>query len=145
MGNHQARRRSAGPCLTRAVSMSMSDFADARPEKIAQYLFARAGAVTPAYIAQARSALLRLLRYNHDHGVPWDGAFGQLSEVDLFSFLLSVMMMTFNCSYRNKNEFTAGILANPPRSNPGSMPWGESGKVFITWRSGSGSSSLRQP
>jgi hypothetical protein len=70
--------------------MSMSDFADARPEKIAQYLFARAGAVTPAYIAQARSALLRLLRYNHDHGVPWDGAFGQLSEVDLFSFLLSV-------------------------------------------------------
>jgi hypothetical protein len=90
MGNHQARRRSAGPCLARAVSMSMSDFADARPEKIAQYLFARAGAVTPAYIAQARSALLRLLRYNHDHGVPWDGAFGQLSEVDLFSFLLSV-------------------------------------------------------
>ena len=46
--------------------------------------------MTPAYIAQARSALLRLLRYNHDYGVPWDGAFGQLSEVDLFSFLLSV-------------------------------------------------------
>jgi len=45
---------------------------------------------TPAYIAQARSALFRLLRYNHDYNVPWDGAFGQLSEVDLFSFLLSV-------------------------------------------------------
>ena len=46
--------------------------------------------MTPAYIAQSRSALVRLLRYNHDYGVPWDGAFGQLSEVDLFSFLLSV-------------------------------------------------------
>jgi hypothetical protein len=111
--------------------MSMSDFADARPEKIAQYLFARAGAVTPAYIAQARSALLRLLRYNHDHGVPWDGAFGQLSELDLLS--------------PSSSQFTAGLSANPPRSNPGSMPWGESGKVFITSRSGSGSSSLRLP
>ena len=76
--------------LARAVNMSLVDFAAARPDRIAQYLFARAGAVTPAYIAQARSALLRLLRYNHDYGVPWDGAFGQLSEVDLFSFLLSV-------------------------------------------------------
>lgn len=76
--------------LARAVSMTISDFSAARPERIAQYLFARADAVTPAYIAQARSALLRLLRYNHDYGVPWDGAFGQLSEVDLFSFLLSV-------------------------------------------------------
>jgi hypothetical protein len=76
--------------LARAVNMSLADFAAARPDRIAQYLFARAGAVTPVYIAQARSALLRLLRYNHDYGVPWDGAFGQLSEVDLFSFLLSV-------------------------------------------------------
>ena len=76
--------------LARAVNMSLVDFAAARPDRIAQYLFARAGAVTPAYIAQSRSALLRLLRYNHDYGVPWDGAFGQLSEVDLFSFLLSV-------------------------------------------------------
>jgi len=70
--------------------MSLADFAASRPDRIAQYLFARAGAVTPAYITQACSALLRLLRYNHDYGVPWDGAFGQLSEVDLFSFLLSV-------------------------------------------------------
>jgi hypothetical protein len=76
--------------LARAVNMSLVDFAAARPDRIAQYLFARAGAVTPAYIAQSRSALVRLLRYNHDYDVPWDGAFGQLSEVDLFSFLWDV-------------------------------------------------------
>jgi hypothetical protein len=55
--------------LARAVNMSLADFAAARPDRIAQYFFARAGAVTPAYIAQARSALLRLLRYNHDSSV----------------------------------------------------------------------------
>jgi hypothetical protein len=108
--------------LASEVNMSLTDFATDRPDRIAQYFFARAGVVTPAYIAQARSALLRLLRYNHDYDVQWDGAFGQLSEVDLFSFLLSAH---------------SGALGKASIGNPGSMPWRECGRVFITSRSGS--------
>lgn len=31
----------------------------------------------------------RLLKYNHDHGVPRDSELGRLGEVDLFGFLIS--------------------------------------------------------
>ncbi len=52
MGHHQASCQSAGLCLKRLRSTS------------------RAGRhATPAYLAQARSALLRRLRYHHDYGV----------------------------------------------------------------------------
>ena len=36
-----------------------------------------------ASCATGRSAFLRLLCHNHDHGIPWDGEFGKISEVDL--------------------------------------------------------------
>jgi hypothetical protein len=114
--------------LARAVNMSLEDLATTRPERIAQYLFARASVVTPAYIAQARSALFRLLCYNLDYGVPWDGAFGQLSEVDLFSFLLLVHIRA---------------LGKASAKQPGLDDEGECGRAFITSRSGSDSSSLR--
>ena len=34
----------------------------------------------------------------------------------------------------SSSRFTAGLSAKPPRSNPGSMPWRECGRVFITSR-----------
>jgi hypothetical protein len=108
--------------LARAVNMSLADFATSRPDRIAQYLFASAGALTPAYIAQARSALLRLLRYNHDYCVPWDGAFGQLSEVDLFSFLLLVH---------------SKVLGKASAKQPGLDAVTGCGRAFTTSRTGS--------
>eukprot|EP00802_Teleaulax_amphioxeia_P004882 Tamp_04886.p2 GENE.Tamp_04886~~Tamp_04886.p2 ORF type:complete len:248 (+),score=24.39 Tamp_04886:2379-3122(+) len=76
--------------LAAAVGLDLDAFAVEPPAKIAKYLFGRAGAVSPPTIAQARCALLRLLRYNHANDIVWDGDFGCLSELDLFAFLMSV-------------------------------------------------------
>ena len=73
-----------------ATGLAMPEFAARQPADIAQYLFAKAGAVAPSTIAQARCALVRLLRHLHCHGVPWEDEFGRLGELDLFGFLMSV-------------------------------------------------------
>ena len=57
---------------------------------IAEYLFAKAQAVEASTLRQARYALQRLLDYMTARDIPWDGPFGSLCELDLFSFLIAV-------------------------------------------------------
>ena len=57
---------------------------------IASFIFAKAQAVEPSTIRKARYALQRLLAYMAARDIPWDGPFGSLCELDLFSFLIAV-------------------------------------------------------
>ena len=82
-------RRARVALHRRATGVAMTEFAWRQPDDISQYLFAKAGAVAPSTIAQARCALVRLLRHLHCHDVPWDDEFGRLGELDLFLFAIT--------------------------------------------------------
>lgn len=69
------------------MRLSHEAFAHRSATDVATYIFAKANAVEHSTIRKGRHALRRLLDYLAERDIPWDGKFGKLCELDLFSFL----------------------------------------------------------
>ena len=71
---------------------------------MATYIFAKANAVEHSTIRKGRHTLHRLLDYMVECGIRWDGDFGTLCELDLFSFL--------NCVH--ETALRQALASDPP-------------------------------
>ena len=76
--------------LQKLSGLSPAAFQTRAAPDIAEYIFAKAQSVEPSTLRKARYALQRLLDYMTARDIPWDGPFGSICELDLFSFLLEV-------------------------------------------------------
>ena len=76
--------------MLRALGLSPEQFALRDPYDVACFLMSKFSRITPGTIAQARSALVRLLRHLFDTGIGWEDHFGHLHELDLYGFLMRV-------------------------------------------------------
>ena len=79
-----------GGVMQRLSGLDPDTFSRRQPQVVAKFLFARSHSVELSAIRKGRLALRRLLIYLVEHEIPWEGEFGHLSEIDLFSFLIEV-------------------------------------------------------
>ena len=79
-----------GGVMQRLSGLDPDTFSRRRPQVVAKFLFARSHSVELSAIRKGRLSLRRLLIYLVEHEIPWEGEFGRLSEIDLFSFLTQV-------------------------------------------------------
>jgi len=93
--------------LCRLSGLSMSAFKLRSPIDIAHFLFGKARSVAAPTITQARHSLSRLLKYMALRHIPFDGSFGQLPDIDLYGFLISVHLEAVANGSAKRPGFTA--------------------------------------
>ena len=76
--------------MQRMTGLPSRDFLRRSARDIVRFIFARANAVEYTSIRKGRLALSRLVDYMAARDIPWEGEFGDICELDLFSFLIDV-------------------------------------------------------
>jgi len=84
--------------------LSPASFASRDPSNITRFLLAKFRKVSYATVRNSRQSLTRLIKFMHVRVLEWEDQFGNLPEIDLFDFLMSVHVET---------------LANVTTSRPG--------------------------
>ena len=84
--------------------LSPASFASRDPSNITRFLLAKFRKVSYATVRNSRQSLTRLIKFMHVRVLEWEHQFGNLPEIDLFDFLMSVSSCRNSCEC---HHFTA--------------------------------------